>query len=163
MSDYIEDWVATGGVTTLSAPSRVDVPMGVVFASIKGGVYACTTAELDNVLNKHYTPTGSKLRRLVVAKSNALDDNPETHAETAAFYADASPFELAVGSKRMGFKGPGIEFPELPDCTGLIAAGERLMNVAAEELPRLTDALTRLAEVRERDYYGPDGRSNREF
>jgi hypothetical protein len=44
------------------------------------------------------------------------------------------------------FKLPGIEFPDLPDCTGLIAAGERLMNVAADELPRLVDAVERIAD-----------------
>jgi hypothetical protein len=50
----------------------------------------------------------------------------------------------------MGFKVPGIEFPELPDCTGLIAAGEHLMTVAAEQLPSLVGAMHRNAEAQHR-------------
>jgi hypothetical protein len=46
-------------------------------------------------------------------------------------------------------KFPGIELPDLPDCSGLIEAGTRLMNVAAEELPRISDALTRIADSKE--------------
>lgn len=54
----------------------------------------------------------------------------------------------------MGFKVPGIEFPELPDCTGLIAAGERLMTAVADELPRLVDAVDRIADAYCANRYG---------
>ena len=43
---------------------------------------------------------------------------------------------------------PGINFPDMPDCTGLVKAGERLMKVAADELPRAVDALERLAAAK---------------
>lgn len=95
MGNTAVDDVVVGGLE-LPAPTRLTVPMGVVFASIKGGVYACTVAELDRVMEHHYTRSGSKLRRLVIAKSNALNDDPVTHAETREFYEDATPFELAV-------------------------------------------------------------------
>jgi hypothetical protein len=54
----------------------------------------------------------------------------------------------------MGFKIPGIELPELPEMGGLVEAGERLMNVAADELPRVVDLFERLVVLREQESSG---------
>ena len=48
----------------------------------------------------------------------------------------------------MGMKLPGM--PEIPDCSGVMAAGEALMKVAAKELPRLVTAHHRKADALER-------------
>jgi hypothetical protein len=45
-------------------------------------------------------------------------------------------------------KFPGIELPDLPDCTGLIQEGELLMATLSEQLPILVDAVVRHLDSR---------------
>jgi hypothetical protein len=90
--------VSSGGASVAPKPDEDAPPLpdGLVLAAITGGTYWASTAAVDKVLSEHYTPSGTKLRKLVVDRSNGEDDNTLTHQETAAFYSEATPFELAV-------------------------------------------------------------------
>lgn len=93
--EWIEEWVTSGGEIALQ-PDTPQITPGLVLASVKGGTYHATVAAVDDVLAKHYTPSGTKLRKLVIERSNGLDGNDLTHQETVEFYSEATPFELAV-------------------------------------------------------------------
>lgn len=91
--EWVEEWVQSGGEFDGETPQ---ITPGLVIASVSGGTYQATVPAVDAVLAKHYTPSGTKLRKLVIERSNGLDDNAITHQETVEFYSEATPFELAV-------------------------------------------------------------------
>jgi hypothetical protein len=72
------------------------IPPGVVVAYVTGGTYWATVEEVNKVLFDHYTPSGTKLRKLVIERSNGLDGLEQTHRETVEYYAETTPFELAI-------------------------------------------------------------------
>jgi hypothetical protein len=45
-------------------------------------------------------------------------------------------------------KFPGLELPDLPDCTGLIREGEFLMATLSENIPTLVDAVVRYLDMK---------------
>lgn len=99
--EWVEDWVCSGGASMVPLPEEhmQDTPQiqpGLVIAAVKGGTYHASVQGVDKVLSKHYTPSGTKLRKLVIERSNGLDENTTTHQETVEFYSEATPFELAV-------------------------------------------------------------------
>lgn len=51
-------------------------------------------------------------------------------------------------------KFPGLDLPDLPDCSELIKSGANLMDVVAEQLPRAVDALVVIANARDREVNG---------
>jgi hypothetical protein len=83
-------------MTQLTAAHVPSIPSGMVFAYVTGGTYWATVDEVNTVLAKHYTPSGNKLRKLVIERSNSLDPTGTTHQETREYYADVTAFELAI-------------------------------------------------------------------
>ena len=88
--EWITDVVGSG----VYLPPKI--PPGIVVAYVKGGTYWATIEEVNAVLFKYYTPSGTKLRKLVIDRSNSLDGNEMLHQETVEFYADVTAFELAI-------------------------------------------------------------------
>jgi hypothetical protein len=89
-----DEWVETMLSDSVYVPPKI--PPGTVVAYVTGGTYWATVDEVNKVLHDHYTPSGTKLRGLVIERSNSLDGDEMLHQQTVEFYADATAFELAV-------------------------------------------------------------------